>query len=113
MVEVVTGRHFTAGAVNVEKEGGYGVIVSRLTDLKDHIIHHGGADFPGNFLRNHPKKVDFCDTLFLGIVAFHQFLLKGGGRAGLGSGGEEVMALGQEEEIGDQTGSKQNQSDDE
>jgi hypothetical protein len=47
----------------------------------------------------------------LGIVAFDQFLLKRGRGADVRSRREKVMVLGQEQEIGGQTGSEQNQTD--
>ena len=70
MVEVVAGGDFATWAIDVHEDGGDGVVVGGLADLKNNIVDHAGADFSRNFLGDDPKEVDLGDALLLGVVSF-------------------------------------------
>jgi len=70
VVEVITGGNFAAWAIDVQEDGGDGVVVGSLADLKNNIVDHAGANFPRNFLGDDPKEVDFSDALLLRVVSF-------------------------------------------
>ena len=113
MIKVVAGGDFTSRAIDVEEDGGDRVVVGGLADLEDEIIHHAGADLPGNFLGNDAKEVDFGDTFFLRFISLDKLLIEVGGGVDMGGVVEELMIFGKEEEIGEQAGCEQNESNDE
>jgi len=70
VVEVIAGGDFATWTIDVQKDGGDGVIVGGLADLKNNIVDHAGADFSRNFLGDDTKEVDLGDALLLGVVTF-------------------------------------------
>ena len=104
MIKVVAGGDFTSRAIDVEEDGGDGVVVGGLADLEDEVIHHTGADLPGNFLGNDAKEVDFGDTFFLRFISLDKLFIEVGGGVDMGGVVEELMIFGKEEEIGEQAG---------
>ena len=70
MVEVIAGGDFASWAIDVQKDGGDGVVVGGLADLKNNIVDHAGSDISWDFLGDDSKKVDFGDALLLGVVSF-------------------------------------------
>jgi hypothetical protein len=53
----------------VQKDGGDGVVVGGLADLKNNIVDHAGSDISWDFLGDDSKEVDFGDALLLGVVS--------------------------------------------
>ena len=113
VIEIVAGGDFTSRAVDMKENGGDGIVIGRLANLKDEIIDHAGANLTGDFLSDHPEEIDFGDATFLRIVPLDQLLFKV--RCGLDTGGvgEQMMILRKEEEIGEEAASEQYQSHDE
>ena len=70
MIEVIAGGDFAAWAIDVQKDGGDGVVVGGLADLKNNIVDHAGSDISWDFLGDDSKEVDFGDALLLGVVSF-------------------------------------------
>lgn len=104
MIKVVAGGDFTSRAIDVEEDGRDRFIVGGLADLEDEVIHHTGADLPGNFLGNDAKEVDFGDTFFLRFISLDKLFIEVGGGVDMGGVVEELMIFGKEEEIGEQAG---------
>ncbi len=67
----------------------------------------------GNFLGDDAKEIDLGDTFLLGIVSFNQFLFKEWGGLEGGGVGKQLMVFGEEEEIGEEAASEQNEANDE
>jgi len=76
VIEVVARGDFAARAVDMKKDGGYGVIIGRLTDLEDEVVDHAGSDISWNFLGDDSEEIDFGDAFFLRIISFDKLLLK-------------------------------------
>jgi len=65
MIEVVAGGDFASRAIDMKKNGSNGIVIGCLTDLKNEVVHHTGANFTWNFLRYDSKEVDLGDAFFL------------------------------------------------
>ena len=113
MIKVVARGDFTSRAIDVEEDGGDGVVIGRLANLKDEIIDHAGANLTGDFLSDHPEEIDFGDATFLRIVPLDQLFFKVRCGLDMGGVGEQMMILREEEEIGEEAASEQNESHDE
>ena len=113
MIEVVAGGDFASWAVDMKKNGRYGIVIGSLTDLENEIVHHAGSDIAGNFLGDDSKEIDLGDALFLGFVSFDELFLEVRGRFDMGRAREKGVVAGKEEEIGEKAASEQNQADDE
>jgi hypothetical protein len=81
--------------------------------LENDIVDHARADFSWNFLSYDSKEVDLGDSFFLGIVSFDKLFIEVGGRLDMGGVGEQLMVFGEEEEIGEEAASEQNDANDE
>ena len=112
-VKDVTGRDLAAGAVDMDDKGGHGIVIGGLADLKDKVVHHAGAQLAGDLLGNQAVKLDLGDPLLLGVVPLDQFLFEHRGGVDEVGFGNDLGFLGEEEEVGGQTGPEQNQPDDE
>ncbi len=113
VIEIVAGGDLASGAVDMEKNGRNGIVIGGLADLKDEIIDHAGADLSGDFLSDHSEEIDFGDAFFLRIVSFDQLFFKVRSGLDMGSAGEQLLVFGEEEEIGEEAASEQNQAHDE
>ena len=113
MIEVIAGRDFAAWAVDMKKNSCDGIVIGCLTDLENEVVNHAGANFTWNFLSYDSKEVDFGDALFLRIVSFDKLFIEVGGRLDMGGVGEQLMVFGEEEEIGEEAASEQNNANDE
>ena len=113
VIEIVAGGDLASGAVDMEKNGRNGIVIGGLADLKDEIIDHAGANLPGDFLSDHSEEIDFGDAFFLRIVSFDQLFFKVRSGLDMGSAGEQLLVFGEEEEIGEEAASEQNQAHDE
>lgn len=110
MIKIIAGGDFAAWAIDVQKNRGDRIIVSGLADLENGIIDHTGTNLTGDFLGNDTKEVNLRDAFSLTLVPFDKFLFKGGRGVDRGRAGEEALVLEEEEEIGDEAGSEQNQT---
>jgi hypothetical protein len=70
VVEVIAGGDFAAWAIDVQEDGGDGVVVGGLANLEDEVVDHAGADISWDFLGDDSKEVDLGDALPLGVVSF-------------------------------------------
>ena len=113
MIEVITGGDFAAWAVDMKKNGRDGIVIRGLTDLENDIVNHTGANFTWNFLGYDSKEVDLGDAFFLRIVSFDKLFIEVGGGLDMGGVGEQLMVFGEEEEIGEEAASEQNDANDE
>ena len=50
VIKIVAGGDFATRAVDMEKDGGYRIVIGGLTDLEDEVVHHAGSDLSGDFL---------------------------------------------------------------
>ena len=112
MIEVVAGGDFAARAVDMKKDGGYGIVIGRLTDLEDEVVDHAGSDISWNFLGDDSEEIDLGDTFFLGLIPLDKLFFKRWSRVDVGGSGEKLVVSGQEEEIGEEAASEQNQAHD-
>ena len=71
MIKVVAGGDFAAWAIDVQEDGGDGVVVGSLADLKNNVVDHAGSDISRNFLGDDTEEVDLGDALLLGVVSFN------------------------------------------
>ena len=113
MIEVVAGGDFTTWAIDMKKNGCNGIVIRGLTDLENDIVDHAGSNFTWNFLSYDSKEVDLGDAFFLRIVSFDKLFIEVGGRLDMGGVGEQLMVFGEEEEIGEEAASEQNEANDE